>query len=219
MDDKTLEKLEKAGVVFLQKETVYLQGEVKIGAGTVVEPFCVILGETEIGCNCHVGSFSYLNNAKVADGAVIRSSRITDSSVGKNTVVGPCAHLRQNANVGEDCRIGNFVEVKNSTVDANTKASHLAYVGDATVGKNCNIGCGVIFVNYDGRKKHKTQIGDNVFVGCNCNLVAPLSIADGCFVACGTTLTKDTQQNDFVIGRARETVKPLVATKYIKGEK
>ena len=152
------------------------------------------------------------------DGAEIRSSRITDSSVGQNTTVGPNGHLRENSSVGDNCRVGNFVELKNSSLGEGSKASHLAYLGDATVGKNCNIGCGVIFVNYDGRVKHRTIVGDNSFIGSNCNLIAPLNIEGDCYIACGTTVTKNVSKDDFVIGRLRETVKPNTAKKYLKGE-
>lgn len=218
MTEEFFQTLTDNGVKILQRETVCIDESVSIGEGTVIEPFSVLLGNTVIGCNCTIGSFSYLKNAVICDGAEIRSSRITDSKVGQNTTVGPFAHLRQNTFVEEGCRVGNFVELKNSTLSNGSKASHLAYVGDATVGKNCNIGCGVIFVNYDGKVKHKTTVGDNVFVGCNCNLVAPLNIADNCFIACGTTVTKDTKQDDFVIGRTRETVKPNTANRYIGGK-
>lgn len=218
MTEEFFQKLTNNGIKILQRETVYIDESVRIGGNTIIEPFCVLLGDTVIGGNCTIGSFSYLKNAVIKDGVEVRSSRITDSIVGQNTTVGPFAHLRQNAFVEDDCRVGNFVELKNSTLSKGSKASHLAYVGDATVGKNCNIGCGVIFVNYDGKVKHKTNVGDNVFVGCNCNLVAPLNIADNCFIACGTTVTKDTKQDDFVIGRTRETIKPNTANRYIGGK-
>lgn len=215
MDKQRYEELIKKGVVIEDGDSVFISDSVSVGSGTTIEPFCVLTGATTVGCNCVVGSFSYLKNARVLDGAEIRSSRVTDSTVGQNTTVGPNAHLRQNAAVGDDCRVGNFVELKNSSLGQGSKASHLAYVGDAEVGKGCNVGCGAVFVNYDGKTKHRTEVGDNVFIGCNCNLVAPVRIANDCFIACATTVTKDTDRDDFVIGRSRETVKPNTANKYL----
>ena len=215
MDKKRYDDFLKQGVNVLDYENVYVEPSVTVGSGTTLEPFCVLLGLTTVGCNCTVGSFSYLKNAKILDGAEIRSSRITDSTVGQNTTVGPNAHLRQNSVVGDNCRVGNFVELKSSVLGQGSKASHLTYIGDAEVGKDCNVGCGVVFVNYDGKTKHRTEVGDNVFIGCNCNLVAPVRIASDCFIACGTTVTKDTVKDDFVIGRTRETVKPNTANKYL----
>jgi bifunctional UDP-N-acetylglucosamine pyrophosphorylase/glucosamine-1-phosphate N-acetyltransferase len=213
-----IKKYTDNGVIILSPESIYIEEGIKIGSGTIIQPFCVLTGSTTIGCNCIIGSFSFLKNATIMDGAEIRASRITDSIVGQNTTVGPNGHLRENSAVGDNCRIGNFVELKNSSVGEGSKASHLAYLGDATVGKNCNIGCGVIFVNYDGRVKHRTIVGDNSFIGSNCNLIAPLNIEGDCYIACGTTVTKDVNKDDFVIGRMRETVKPNTAKKYIKGE-
>lgn len=186
----------------------------RIGENTVIQPFCVVGKNVVIGKNCLIGSFSYLSDSVVGDFSEIRSSRVIDSTVGSDCTVGPDAHLRQNSTVGDGCRVGNFVELKNSALGAGSKASHLAYIGDATVGKNCNVGCGAVFVNYDGQTKHKTTVGDDVFIGSNCNLIAPLTIADGTYIACSTTVTKDTQPDDFVIGRAAATVKPLRAARF-----
>ena len=219
MDLKTYQTLTQQGVKILQRETVYIQDTVKIGRNTTIEPFCVLLGKTEIEENCIIGSFSYLKDAKVKSGAQVDAVRITDSSVGEHSIVGPFARLRQDAEVKDFCKVGNFVEIKNSTLGSGSKASHLTYVGDATIGKNCNVGCGTIFVNYDGKNKHHTLVGDDVFLGCNSNLIAPLKVADGTFVACGTTVTKNTNQDDFIIGRSRETVKPKLAKKYLGGQK
>lgn len=179
-----------------------------IGKNVVIEPFCVIRGSTVLRDGCTVGSFSVVVDSEIGENSIVLASRVTDSKVGQNCNVGPNAHLRNGAVVGDGCRVGNYVEIKKSTLGQGTKASHLAYIGDAEIGSNCNIGCGVIFCNYDGRRKHRTVVGDNVFIGSNCNLVAPLTIAGGTFVACGTTVTKNTGENDFVIGRARAEIKP-----------
>lgn len=194
----------------------YLEDTVIVGDDVTIEPFAVIRGNTILRDGCTVGSFSYLDNADIGQNAVIKASRISDSTVGSNTIVGPYAHLRNNAVIGDNCRLGNFVEVKQSSLSDGVKASHLSYVGDATVGENCNIGCGVIFVNYDGKVKHKTSVGSDCFIGCNSNLIAPITIGDNCFVACDTTLTKDVPQDSFVIGRSRMTVKLNGAKKYIR---
>ena len=188
------------------KNTV-IDADALIGKNTIIEPFCVVGKNCRIGENCIIGSFSYLVSSTVGDFSEIRASRLTDSEVGCRTTVGPDAHLRQNSVVGDGCRVGNFVELKNSVLGDGSKASHLAYIGDAVVGKNCNVGCGAVFVNFDGVSKHRTVVGDHVFIGSNCNLIAPLTLADGTYVACSTTVTKDTMPDDFVIGRSDASVK------------
>ena len=132
--------------------------------------------------------------------------------------VGPFARLRPDADVRDNAKIGNFVEIKNAIIGENTKVSHLAYVGDAEVGKNCNIGCGAIFVNYNGRTKSRTVVGDNCFIGSNCNIIAPVAIASDSYICAGTTVTEDINADDFVIGRVRQEVKPCRAHKYLKNK-
>ena len=193
-----------------------LEDTVKVGKNVTIEPFAVVKGNTVLGDGCVVGSFSYLLDTTVGPNTVVKSSRIVSSKVGANCTIGPNAHLRDNAVVGNNCRIGNFVEIKNSTLMDEVKASHLAYIGDAFVGQNTNIGCGVIFVNYDGKLKHKTTIGKNCFIGCNTNLVAPLTIGDNCFVACGTTVDKDIPSGTFGIGRSHLVLKEGRAVNYLK---
>ena len=188
---------------------------VKVGNNVTIEPFAVVKGNSILHDGCVVGSFSYIENSTIGARTVVKSSRICDSTVGDNCTIGPNAHLRDNATVGNNCRVGNFVEIKKSVLHDGVKASHLSYIGDATVGKNTNIGCGVIFVNYDGKTKHKTQVGDDCFIGCNANLVAPLTIGKGCFVACGTTVDKDMPQGAFSIGRSYLTIKEGKAEKYL----
>ena len=193
-----------------------LDESVKVGNNVTIEPFAVVKGNTVLGDGCVVGSFSYLENATIGANTVVKSSRIIGSTVGQNCTIGPNAHLRDNAIVGDNCRIGNFVEVKNSTLEGGVKASHLAYIGDAFVGENTNIGCGVIFVNYDGKHKHKTYVGKNCFVGCNTNLVAPVTVDDNCFIACGTTVDKDMPSGTFGIGRSYLVMKEGRAVYYLK---
>lgn len=193
-----------------------LESSVKVGNNVTIEPFAVVKGNSVLCDGCVVGSFSYIDNSTVGANTVIKSSRICNSSVGANCTVGPNAHLRDNAVVGDNCRVGNFVEIKKSVLRDGVKASHLSYIGDATVGANTNIGCGVIFVNYDGKTKHHTEVGADCFIGCNANLVAPVTVGDRCFVACGTTVDKDMPAGAFSIGRSYLTIKEGKARKYLK---
>ena len=193
-----------------------LDKSVKVGNNVTIEPFAVVKGNSVLHDGCVIGSFSYVENATIGANTVVKSSRICDSVVGANCTVGPNAHLRENAVVSDNCRVGNFVEIKKSTLGEGVKASHLSYIGDATVGKNTNIGCGVIFVNYDGKTKHHTDVGDDCFIGCNANLVAPVTVGNRCFIACGTTVDKDMPSGSFSIGRSYLTIKENRAGKYIK---
>ena len=197
-------------------EQYILDKTVSVGKNVTIEPFAVVRGTSVLCDGCVIGSFSYVENSVIGANTVIKASRICDSTVGNNCTVGPNAHLRDKTLVSDNCRVGNFVEIKNSTLGENVKASHLAYVGDATVGKHTNIGCGVIFVNYDGKTKHRTTVGEHCFIGCNSNLVAPLTVGNDCFIACGTTVDKDVPDGAFSIGRSYLTVKEGRADKYLK---
>lgn len=193
----------------------YLEDTVTVGDNVTIEPFAVVKGDTILRDGCTVGSFSYLVNADIGANAVVRASHVVDSKVGANTTVGPYAHLRNGATVSDNCRIGNFVEIKKSDLQSGVKASHLSYIGDAEVGAKTNVGCGVIFVNYDGKTKHKTTVGSNCFIGCNSNLIAPVSLGDNCFVACDTTVSEDVPAGAFAIGRSKMTVKKDYAKNYL----
>ncbi|MDR0850791.1 MAG: hypothetical protein LBN07_04965 [Christensenellaceae bacterium] len=152
--------------------------------------------------------FSFIKNSTVGRGSIIVSSHIFDSTVGQNCSIGPNAQIRGGSVLDDNTRIGNFVEIKNSKIGSGTKAAHLSYIGDATIGKNCNIGCGVIFCNYDGKNKHPCILEDNIFIGSNSNLIAPLTIGSNSFVAAGSTVTKDIPKNSFVIARVPQNVRP-----------
>lgn len=193
----------------------FVDDTVTVGKNVEIQPFVVVKGNSVLHDGCVVESFSYLENAEIGEETVVKSSRVCNSVVGKRCTIGPNAHLRDNAHVEDCCRVGNFVEVKNSTLGKGVKASHLSYVGDAVVGSGTNIGCGVVFVNFDGKTKHKTTVGKNCFIGCNANLVAPLKVGDNCFVACGTTVDQDVCDGAFVIGRSRLTAKEGRATAYL----
>lgn len=197
-------------------EEYILEKTVKVGVGVTIEPYAVVKGNTELGDYCTVGSFSYIDNSVIGAHTEVKSSRITDSAVGEHCTVGPNAHLRERATVGNNCRVGNYVEIKHSVLHDGVKAAHLSYIGDAEVGARTNIGCGVIFVNFDGKTKHRTTVGEDCFIGCNSNLVAPLNVGNGCFVACGTTVDKDMPDGSFSIGRSYLTIKEGRAEKYLK---
>ena len=172
----------------------------------------------DVDLSCKVDNLSVVTNSTIKSGVEILQSYIQDSYVDSGTVVGPFARIRPNSKIGKNCKIGNFVEIKNSTIGDGTKISHLAYVGDAIVGKNCNIGCGVIFANYNGKQKNVIEIGDTVFVGSNCNLIAPLKIGSNVYICAGTTVTQDLIDGDFVIGRVKPTIKSGRAIMYLKNK-
>ncbi len=184
------EKHMSNGVEIIDPDNTYIGYDVKIGHDTVIYPGSVIMGKTSIGKMCKV-----------------MSSYIYDSNIGNGVSVGPYAHIRQQAVIGDNCRIGNFVEVKKSNLESGVKSAHLSYLGDSNIGEKTNIGCGVITANYDGKNKHQTNIGKESFIGCNVNLVAPISIGDKVLVAAGSTVTKDIDDNALVVARSREYIK------------
>ena len=163
-----------------------------------------------------IGAGSVVEDSVIGDGCEIKASVIEKSVVKNNVKIGPFAHIRPDSVIEASSKIGNFVEIKNSTVGEGSKVAHLAYVGDADIGKGCNIGCGVIFVNYNGKQKQKTIVEDGCFIGSNCNIIAPVCIAKNSYICAGTTVTKDTKAGDFVIGRAREVFKSNRAKDYLK---
>ena len=189
-----------------------------IGKDVKISDNVCILGKSVIGDGCEISPNSVIKDSYLGEGCIIVASHIEDSSLGKGCTVGPFAHIRANSKLGEKCRVGNFVEIKNSQIGNNSKMAHLAYVGDAIVGNNCNIGCGVVFCNYDGEKKQQSKLGDNVFVGSNANLVAPVSIADNAYIAAGSTINLDVGEGEFAIARERQTNKKNFKNPYIKSK-
>lgn len=192
------------GVTIISPDNTYIEAGVKIGRDTIIYPGASLEGNTEIGEDCIIRNNSRIINSIVHDGVSIESSTIEDSIVGENAHIGPYARLRPNSNIGRNVKIGNFVEVKNSTLGDNTKASHLSYIGDADVGYNVNIGCGVVFVNYNGKEKFRTTVGDNAFVGSNSNLVAPVNVEPWGYIAAGSTITKEVPEGTLSIARAQQ---------------
>ena len=191
------------GVKFIDINTAYIDEEAVIGAGTVIYPCVVIEGKSVIGKDCVIGQNSKIKDSKIGDGTDIMSSVITESAVGERTHIGPFAYLRPGSKIGNDCKVGDFVEIKNSSFGDGTKASHLAYIGDSDVGAGVNIGCGVVFVNYDGRDKHRSNVGDGAFIGCNTNLVSPVNVEEKAYIAAGSTITQDVPSGALAIAREK----------------
>ncbi len=193
------------GVRFELAQSIHLDIDIEIGAGSFIGTGVHLLRGTKIGEECFLGAFSILANSQVGDGSTVHShSVIQDSSIGCNVHVGPFARIRENGVIGDNAEIGNFVEVKNSTIGDKSKAKHLSYIGDAHIGSQVNIGAGTITCNYDGARKYKTIIEDNVFVGSNNTLVAPLHIGKESYTAAGSIITKDVPSESLAIGRARQ---------------
>lgn len=207
----------KNGVTFIDANTTYIDGDAIIGKDTVIYPGTILEGKVEIGENCVIGPNSKITNSIIGNNTQINNSVLIDCKVGNETTVGPFAYLRPNSCIGDHARIGDFVEIKNSNVGNGTKVSHLTYVGDSDVGENVNFGCGTVTVNYDGINKHRTVIGNNVFIGCNTNLVAPVKVGDRVYTAAGTTVTKDVPDDALVIGRVRQEIKENWTKGKIKG--
>ncbi|MDE7244633.1 MAG: glucosamine-1-phosphate N-acetyltransferase [Oscillospiraceae bacterium] len=198
---------QNTGVNVLDPDTTYIDPRVTIGAGTVILPGTILRGHTVIGFGCEIGPNAMLIDSAVGDGSVVNASQVFESILEENVHVGPYAHIRPGCRVAAGCKVGAYVEIKNASFGRNTKMSHLTYVGDADVGENVNFGCGTITSNYDGVRKHRTVIGDNVFVGCNTNLVPPVTVGSGAYIAAGTTVTADVEPDALAIGRVRQETK------------
>ena len=201
------------GVTFVDPASTYIDAGVVIGSDTVIEAGVQLQGETVIGMDCMIGAHSRIVDSVIEDNVVITNSVIESSHVKKAADVGPFAHLRPNAEIGEGAHIGNFVEVKNAEIGNHTKVGHLTYFGDATLGEDINVGCGVVFVNYDGKQKHHTKVGAHSFIGSNSNIVAPVTIEDHSSIAAGSTITNDVPEYALAIARARQVNKEGYAKK------
>ena len=214
MDIKEYEKLERkrisrnldyleAGVRFIDIRTAYIDEGVSIGAGTVIYPCVVIEGDVTIGENCTIGQNSRIRDSVIGDDTSIQSSVVLESKIGRGTSVGPFAYLRPNSEVGDGCKVGDFVEIKNSKLGDGAKAAHLTYVGDSDVGERVNLGCGVVFVNYDGSRKYRSVVEDGAFIGCNVNLVSPVHVGKDAYIAAGSTITADVPDGALYVARAK----------------
>jgi len=214
MQKRINEALMMSGVTIKDPQTTYIEADGKIGKDTVILPGSILSGRTEIGEGCIIGPNSEISNTKVGNYTTIRHSVVSDSEIGSEVQIGPFSHIRPQTAIGDRAKVGNFVEVKKSTIGEGSKASHLSYVGDAEIGKDVNLGCGMITVNYDGKYKYLTKVEDGAFIGCNVNLIAPVTVGKEAIVAAGSTITEDVEADSLAIARARQTNKAHYANRY-----
>jgi bifunctional UDP-N-acetylglucosamine pyrophosphorylase/glucosamine-1-phosphate N-acetyltransferase len=200
MNERICEQHMRAGVTIVDPATTYLEPELTIGRDTIIYPNTTISRLSEIGEGCVIGPNARVSYAKIGDGSEIRDSIVVDSTIGRGVTVGPYAHVRDKARLGDEVQIGNFVEIKKSAFAAGSKAKHLSYVGDAVVGEEANIGAGTITCNYDGRKKNQTTIGRDVSIGSNTSLIAPVTLGDGALTGAGSVVTRDVPPGERVAG-------------------
>lgn len=215
--ERKVHELMYEGVTIEKPETVTIDAQVTVGMDTVIEPFAQLRGDTVVGAGCRIGACSIIANSRIGDGANIGAfTMIADSQVDAGAFAGPYSRLRMGSHVETGAHVGNFVELKKTTLGAGSKANHLAYLGDSDVGPGSNIGAGSITCNYDGILKHRTKIGGKAFVGSNSTLVAPLEIANGAYIAAGSVVTKNVPEDALAIGRARQENKEGYAKKLRK---
>ncbi|HIY37537.1 MAG TPA: hypothetical protein H9835_00120 [Candidatus Agathobaculum merdigallinarum] len=193
------------GVQIFDPASTYIAPDADIAPGATILPGCHIRPGCKVGAGALIGPNSILEKAEIGAGTTVNNSQVYESKVGEKGTVGPFAYIRPQCVIGDGCRIGDFVELKKSTIGNGTKVSHLTYIGDATVGERVNFGCGTVVVNYDGYNKYQTVIGDDCFIGCNTNLVSPVKLGDRAFTAAGTTVTKDVPAGALSVARARQT--------------
>ncbi|WP_297633782.1 bifunctional UDP-N-acetylglucosamine diphosphorylase/glucosamine-1-phosphate N-acetyltransferase GlmU [uncultured Clostridium sp.] len=192
------------GVTLIDPRSAYIGADVIIGKDTIIYPNVILEGNTKIGERCTILQNSRIKDSLIENGASIESSVILESKVGENTNVGPFAYIRPESNIGNDVKIGDFVEIKKASIGNGTKVAHLTYIGDAEVGEECNFGCGTVVVNYDGKTKNKTIIGNHSFIGCNTNLVSPVKVGDNTYIAAGSTITNEVSEGDLAVARAKQ---------------
>lgn len=207
LQERVLEGHLKNGVSIIDPDRVYIEAGVKIAGDVEIWPDVYLKGETIIEEDVYLGPGVHLEDCHIKRGARLEYTRALQAEVGSESVVGPYAYLRPGTKIGTACKIGDFVEIKNSTIGDGTKISHLSYVGDADLGSKINVGCGTIFVNYDGKNKHRSTVGDGAFLGCNSNVISPVTIGERAFIAAGTTVERDVPSEALSIGRVRPTIK------------
>ncbi|APH06726.1 bifunctional UDP-N-acetylglucosamine diphosphorylase/glucosamine-1-phosphate N-acetyltransferase GlmU [Bacillus weihaiensis] len=201
------EKHMRNGVTIIDPDNTYISLDAVIGRDTVIYPGTMILGETTVGEECIIGPNTEINNCRIGNETTIRQSVAYDSEIGHSVAIGPFAHIRPDSTISDEVKIGNFVEIKKSSMGKGSKASHLSYIGDAEVGADVNLGCGSITVNYDGKNKFLTKIEDGAFIGCNSNLIAPVTVGKGAYVAAGSTVTDDVPAKALSVARSRQVNK------------
>ena len=199
-----LEELIAAGVQVMS-EDIYVERGVQVAPGATLLPGTILRGKTIVAEGCVIGPNTLLENAVVGKNTTVNASQVYDSTLGENNKIGPYTHVRKDTVTGYGVHLGAYVETKNSNFAMGNTVSHLTYIGDSDVGKYCNFGCGTVTCNYDGENKFRTTIGDYVFVGCNTNLVAPVTVGNGAYTAAGSTITKDVPAGDMGIARERQT--------------
>ena len=202
---RKLLELMDSGVTVMDPASTFVDASVSVGEDTVLYPFTWLEGETTIGRDCRIGPNSRISDSQLGDAVTLHFSYAHECKIAGGVSVGPYVHLRPDTELSAGVKVGNFVEIKNSRVGVGSKLPHLSYIGDADIGSGVNIGCGTITVNYDGKKKHRTVVGDTAFVGCNSNLVAPVSVGSGAYIAAGSTITKDVPDGALGVGRARQS--------------
>ncbi len=207
LNSRNVQRLLDEGVIILDPDRTVIESGVQIGAGTMVYAENTLCGSTVIGENAVLLPNNRMQNAVVGSGTTVESSVLLDCVVGSGTTVGPYAYLRPATKIGDKCRVGDFVEIKNSSIGDGTKVSHLTYVGDSDLGKDINLGCGVVFVNYDGKVKNRSVVEDHAFIGCNCNLVAPVHVGKNAYLAAGSTIVEDVPEDALFVARSRGVVK------------
>ena len=205
-----LEKHIFGGVDIPCADGIIISSEVVIGAGTQILPGTIITGKTVIGSGCTIGPQSKVESSVIGDDCVLNSTQCENSTIGNRVKAGPFTHIRPGCVIADGVHVGNFVEIKNSVIGADTKISHLSYVGDSDVGSGVNIGCGCATANYDGTRKFRTTIGDKAFIGCDTCLVAPVKVGKGAYTAAGSVVTEDVPDGTMAIARSRQTIKRKV---------
>ena len=207
------------GVTIIDPDNTYIDADAVLEPDALIYPGVIIEKNSVVRSGAVIMQGSRICDSQIGEGATVQNSVVIQSKVGAYSQVGPYAYLRPGSNIGEHCRIGDFVEVKNSNIGNGSKVSHLTYIGDGDMGEDINVGCGVVFVNYDGQKKARCKVGDGAFIGCNTNLIAPVEVGSGAYIAAGATVTKDVPQDALLIARAREAIIPGWAKGKYKNQK
>lgn len=208
----------ESGVNIIDPDHTYIDESVRIVTGALIYPGAILEGRTIIGANCVIGANTRIVGSTLGESVEVWYSVVMDSVIGNFTTIGPFAYIRPGNEIGSHVRIGDFVEIKNSNIGDRTSISHLTYIGDSDVGSRVNFGCGAVTVNYDGTTKYRTVVGDNAFIGCNTNLIAPVKVGDGAYTAAGSTITLDVPGQDLAVARARQTNISGYAKRYLKSK-
>ena len=202
-----MRRMASNGVTVVDPVNTYVDPRCSVAPGVTLLPGTILRGHTAIAAGCEIGPNSMVRDCIVGKDTTINASQVNESTIGSHTTVGPFTYVRPGCRIGDHCRVGDFVEVKNSVIGDGTKISHLTYVGDSDVGRRVNFGCGTVTTNYDGHKKFRCTIGDDAFLGCNTNLIAPVTVGDRAYTAAGSTVTDNVPDGALAIARARQTNK------------